>query len=167
MATNPKYMQTPIHWSLKPFHDLNPQELYDILQLRSQVFVVEQQCIFQDLDGKDQSCWHLTAYVEDHLMATARLMPPGLAYPEASIGRVVTSFSVRGQKYGKQLMERSVQECARLFGPGQICIGAQCYLLAFYGSVGFIAEGAMYMEDNIPHVKMRHPGAGYQLPEVL
>jgi ElaA protein len=148
-------MEAPIQWSLKAFDELTPHELYAILRLRSEVFVVEQQCIFLDTDDKDQPCRHLALYAHGRLQACARLMPPGLAYPEASIGRVVSSPATRRQGYGRALMEKSVEECGKLFGPGDIVIGAQLYLKDFYGSFGFVAEEDVYMEDGIPHVKMR------------
>jgi ElaA protein len=148
-------METPIHATLKTFDELTPRELYDILRLRSEVFVVEQQCIFLDTDDKDQPCWHLTLHAHGRLQACARLMPPGLAYPEASIGRVVSSPATRRQGYGRKLMDRSIAECHRLFGSSDIVIGAQLYLKEFYGSFGFVAEEDVYMEDGIPHVKMR------------
>ncbi|NDC77273.1 MAG: GNAT family N-acetyltransferase [Chitinophagia bacterium] len=148
-------MEAQIQWTLKAFDALTPHELYAILRLRSEVFVVEQQCIFLDTDDKDQPSWHLTLHAHGSLQAYARLLPPGLAYPEASIGRVVSSPATRRQGYGRKLMEKSVEECLKLYGQGDIVIGAQLYLKAFYGSFGFVAEEDVYMEDGIPHVKMR------------
>jgi ElaA protein len=142
-------------WSLKKFQELTVDELYAILQLRNEVFAVEQNCVYPDLDNKDQSSWHLMGWKEKKLIAYTRLIPPGIAYPEASIGRVVTSPSVRGQKIGRELMERSIKELYRLFGRQPICLGAQLYLREFYYSLRFIQSGEPYLEDGIPHIQMK------------
>jgi ElaA protein len=142
-------------WSLKKFQELTVDELYAILQLRNEVFAVEQNCVYPDLDNKDQSSWHLMSWKENKLIAYTRLIPPGIAYPEASIGRVVTSPSVRGQKIGRELMERSIKELYRLFGRQTICLGAQLYLREFYYSLGFIQSGEPYLEDGIQHIQMK------------
>lgn len=141
-------------WVLKPFNDLSVHELYAILQLRTEVFVVEQQCVFQDMDDKDQSSLHLCAWLNGKVVAGTRLVPPGLAYPEPSIGRVVTSSAVRGLKLGRELMERSITACFEAFGKQNIQIGAQQYLHRFYGSLGFEQTGEPYLEDGIWHIHM-------------
>lgn len=138
----------------KHFDALTPHELYDNLRLRSEVFVVEQTCIFLDMDDKDQQCHHLLFYQEKELVATARLVPPGLVYPEMSIGRIITGPSVRGTGVGKQLVEAAIAECYRLFGNGLIKIGAQLYAKGFYESFGFVQAGEVYDEDGIDHIKM-------------
>ncbi|WP_187262970.1 GNAT family N-acetyltransferase [Pontibacter beigongshangensis] len=138
----------------KPFHTLTPHELYDLLRLRSEVFVVEQTCVFLDLDNKDQHCHHLLLYQGDVLAATARLVPPGLYYPEISVGRIVTSPASRGTGLGKQLVATAIAECYRLFGPGPIRIGAQLYARRFYESFGFVQSGEVYDEDGIDHIEM-------------
>lgn len=145
------------NWQLKDFNSLNPHELYQLLRLRSEVFVVEQNCVFLDMDNKDQQCWHLLGWKDGMLAASTRLVPPGLAYDEMSIGRVVTSPSVRAQGLGRELMLESIKACHQLFGPGPIRIGAQCYLLKFYQSLGFREEGDIYLEDNIEHIEMVLP----------
>lgn len=143
-----------MNWILKKFDSLTPTELYTILRLRSEVFVVEQTCVFQDMDNKDQQCYHLMGWKDDLLAAYTRLVPPGLNYPEASIGRVVTSPSARGGGIGKTLMEKSIEEVFKLYGQGPIKIGAQLYLKKFYGSFGFEQVGDIYDEDGIDHIKM-------------
>ena len=143
-----------IHWYYKNFGDLSPQELYKILQLRSEVFVVEQNCIFLDMDSKDDGCLHFMGFVNDELAAYTRLVPPGYIYEEMSIGRVVTSPKHRSKGLGKELMQRSIELCKHYFGDGNIKIGAQCYLLKFYESLGFKIIGERYDEDGIEHVHM-------------
>jgi len=141
-------------WILKKFGELTVEELYAILQLRSEVFVVEQNCVYHDPDGKDQYAWHLMGTEEGKLIAYARLFPAGIGYTEPSIGRVVTSPLKRRSGLGKLLMERSIEQCERLFGKTSITLGAQLYLRKFYESLGFIVSGEQYVEDGIPHVAM-------------
>src|SRR6476620_1329284 len=126
-----------IEWRLKQFDELTPHELYAILQLRIEVFVVEQHCVFQDADNKDQGSFHLMGWQDNLLAAYTRLVPPGNIYEQASIGRVVTSPNVRRFGAGRQLMEQSIETVYQLFGPGPIKIGAQFYLKKFYESFGF------------------------------
>lgn len=139
---------------IKPFDKLNPFELYDILKLRSEVFVVEQNCIFLDMDGKDQHCHHLMIRNGDTLVAYARLVPPGISYPEMSIGRVVSSPAARRTGEGKKLMQAAIEACYNLFGQGPIKIGAQLYLKKFYEGFGFAVSGPVYLEDGIEHIEM-------------
>ncbi|RDV16030.1 GNAT family N-acetyltransferase [Pontibacter diazotrophicus] len=139
----------------KGFNDLTPHEMYDLLRLRSDVFVVEQNCVFLDLDNKDQKCHHLLLYSQDALVAYARLVPPGVSYPkEMSIGRIVTISEVRGTGVGKQLMELAIAECYTLFGTGPIKIGAQLYAEKFYNAFGFVQSSEVYDEDGIDHIEM-------------
>lgn len=138
----------------KSFHDLSPTELYEILKLRSEVFVVEQNCIFQDMDDKDQKAQHLMGFYENELVAYTRLYDRNQYYQEASIGRVVVSPRHRNLNFGHDLIKKSIETIDRLFGVTNIRIGAQCYLQKFYESHGFIIDGATYMEDGIPHVEM-------------
>jgi ElaA protein len=139
------------------FDDLTPKELYRIIRLRNEVFVVEQNCVFQDADNKDQFCHHLMVYAGDELVAYARLVPPGVSYKEMSIGRVVSSPAYRKTGAGRFMMQQAIEECHRLFGEGPIRIGAQLYLQRFYESLGFIAEGDIYLEDDIQHIEMVRP----------
>jgi len=143
-----------MNWTLKKFESLAPHELYAILRLRSEVFVVEQNCVFQDMDNKDQQCHHLMGWQEGHLTAYTRLVPPGLTYTEASIGRVVTAPAVRRSGAGKTLIEKSIEKIFALYGEGPITIGAQLYLKKFYNSFGFEQIGDVYDEDGIDHIKM-------------
>jgi ElaA protein len=143
-----------ITWICKPFNELTPAALYAVLQLRNEVFVVEQQCVFQDADNKDQLSFHLMGWEGDQLVAYTRLVPPGIAYEEASIGRVVTAITARGSGIGRQLMQQSIAACRKLFGNGTIRIGAQLYLKQFYASLGFIPTGGIYPEDGIEHIQM-------------
>jgi ElaA protein len=139
---------------VKAFQQLTANELYNLLRLRSEVFVVEQNCVFLDQDNKDQQCHHLLLYADGELAAYTRLVPAGLSYTEMSIGRVVTSPAHRGSGLGKKVMQLSIQSCAEVFGPGIIRIGAQTYALPFYNSLGFVADGEVYDEDGIEHVEM-------------
>ena len=143
-----------ITWSCKSFNELTNEELYKILQLRNQVFVVEQNSVYQDCDDKDQHCYHLVAWQQNAIVAYSRLIPPGIAFEQASIGRVITASSVRGKQIGRELMTRSINLIHELFEKSSITIGAQVYLKNFYTSLGFIAEGDSYMEDGIEHIHM-------------
>jgi ElaA protein len=144
----------PIQWSLKKFEELSPYELYAILQLRNEVFVVEQNCVFQDADGKDQNSYHLMGFNGNNLVAYTRLVPAGEIYEQPSIGRVVTSPSVRANGVGKELMTESIAAVERLFGKQPIKIGAQLYLKKFYNSLGFEQVSDVYLEDGIEHIYM-------------
>ena len=141
-------------WQVKKFEELTVDELYAILQLRNEVFAVEQNCVYPDMDDRDQPSWHLICIYNNKLAAYARLLPPGLTYKEPSIGRVVTSPVIRGTGIGKQLMDRSIETCERLFGKTPIRISAQTYLIKFYSDLGFETEGESYIEDNIQHIVM-------------
>jgi ElaA protein len=157
------------------FYELSLDELYAIMALRQEIFVVEQNCPFIDADGKDQKSWHVLGQQisssqasdpentamrtpsseEEGLVAYTRLLPKGLAYPDyASIGRVVNSASVRGQGVGKLLMAESIRHIRHLCPNDPVKIGAQSYLLSFYESFGFVSTGEEYLEDGIPHTCM-------------
>ncbi len=143
-----------IRWILKKFNELTSHELYSILQLRNEVFVVEQNCVFQDADNKDQLSWHLMGWYDEKLIAYTRIIPEGIAYDLPSIGRVVTSPAVRGSGIGKMLMEKSIAAVEKLFGKVSIKLGAQFYLKEFYESFGFIQSSDIYPEDGIDHIEM-------------
>ena len=145
---------TPI---TKPFNQLTPQEIYAVLRLRNEVFVVEQNCVFQDADNKDQHCYHLLLYRQAELVAYARLVPSGVTFTEISIGRIVTSPAVRGTGVGKVLMEHALEQTYTLLGNGPIRIGAQLYAIGFYENFGFAAAGRIYDEDGIDHIEMVKP----------
>ncbi|MBB5621070.1 ElaA protein [Pedobacter cryoconitis] len=141
----------------KPFDSLTVKELYAILKLRSEIFVVEQNCVFLDTDGKDLSCQHLMLYQNKELMAYARIVPAGLSFTEPSIGRIVSSHAARGKGFGRQLVSLAIANCQRLYGNKPIKIGAQLYLKSFYESFGFVVHGEEYLEDDIVHVDMIRP----------
>ena len=143
-----------INWQLKTFENLIPVELYAILRLRSEVFVIEQNCVFLDMDNKDQLSHHLMGWHHNELIAYTRLIAPGKVYEQMSIGRVVTSPAFRYKGIGRLLMEVSINKCYELFGSGSIKIGAQLYLKNFYGSFGFEQSGDIYDEDGIDHLHM-------------
>ncbi|GGF24625.1 GNAT family N-acetyltransferase [Hymenobacter cavernae] len=147
-----------LHWTTKPFHDLALTELYALLQLRSEVFVVEQACAFQDIDGQDEAAYHLLGHTESgELAAYTRLFDAGKCYAQVSIGRVVVSPKYRRYGLGRELMRQSIAQCDALFGPQPIKIGAQFYLREFYQSFGFQQQGDIYLEDDIEHIYMLRP----------
>ena len=139
---------------IKSFKELKTQELYDMLQLRSEVFVVEQDCVYQDIDGKDQSALHILGFKNDKLIGYTRVFKPGIYFKEASIGRVVVSKNEREYKYGYMLMEASIKAIKNHYNENLIKISAQCYLKQFYINVGFNTIGDAYLEDGIPHIAM-------------
>lgn len=141
---------------LKEFSQLTANELYAILQLRIEVFVVEQNCVYQDLDNKDQVSHHLCIWNDNHeLIATCRIVPRTISYHDyVSIGRVVTRLDVRKHGYGKILMVEAIKTCKTLFTHEKIKISAQSYLLKFYSELGFESTGEEYLEDGIPHTAM-------------
>jgi ElaA protein len=148
-------MGNQINWVFKAFADLSVEELYEILALRSRVFVVEQQCIFLDMDGLDKVAYHLAGYVEGKLVASTRILGSGTAYPGyPSIGRVVTAPEARGKTYGFKLMEESLKRLYELYGYVPVKIGAQLYLKQFYETLGFLQSGDLYLEDGIEHIPM-------------
>ena len=144
-------------WRCQSFDELDTATLYAILHLRAEVFVLEQQCVYQDVDGKDPRAHHVSAWDGKHLVAYARVLPPGVSFGEASIGRVVTSPQYRTIGAGRELVARSLEACEQVFGAQPIRIGAQSHLQRFYGSFGFVPCSAEYVEDGIPHVDMLRP----------
>jgi ElaA protein len=143
-----------MEWRLKRFDELTTAELYAILQIRSEVFIVEQNCVYLDPDGKDQSAWHLIGIEEGKLTAYTRILAPGVVYADPAIGRVVTSPSKRRSGLGRELMKRSIEHCKNLFGNTSITLSAQVYLKNFYESLGFRVNGDEYLDDGILHIKM-------------
>lgn len=139
---------------VKKFKDLTTQEVYDILQLRSEVFVVEQDCVYQDIDGKDQKALHVIGYKNNRVVAYTRIFKPGDYFNLASIGRVVVSQKERDNKYGYFIMKASINAVEELFKVSTIKISAQCYLKHFYGNLEFKQIGEEYLEDGIPHIAM-------------
>jgi ElaA protein len=144
----------PFGWRVCHFAELTPHEVYDLMQLRASVFVLEQQCLYQDMDNQDHYAHHLLGTQDGILLACARLFAPGQRCEEASIGRVATAMACRRTGAGKRLMEEAIEAVSRLWGPVPIRIGAQKYLQAFYESFGFQRAGEDYLEDGIPHLPM-------------
>lgn len=143
-----------LQWRCTHFNELTVTGLYAIMQLRNEVFVVEQNCVFQDADDKDKYCYHLGAWDGDKLAAYARLVPPGVSYTEMSIGRVITAMQYRGAGVGRQLLQNAIDKCTLIFGEKPIKIGAQLYLEKMYNSFDFQRIGDIYLEDGIEHVHM-------------
>ena len=149
-----------VQWKLATFDNLTVRELYAVLQLRTEVFVMEQNCAFQDMDGADDQAVHLlgtqrtTGHEGDQLVAYARLFPAGVKFAEASIGRVITSGAVRGQGLGHTLIARAVSSVHTLWGLQPIRIGAQARLKDYYSQHGFVYMALPYVEDGIDHLEM-------------
>lgn len=144
-----------LKWKIKPFKALSADEIYKVLQLRSEVFVVEQNCVYQDIDGKDEKALHLMGEFDGEITAYARLFRAGDYFEEASIGRVVVRAAYRDKKWGHDLMREAIKAILVEFGDTRITISAQLYLKKFYESHGFTAVGESYLEDDIPHIEMR------------
>ena len=136
------------------YSELNTEELYSLLQLRSEVFVVEQDCVYQDIDGKDKKALHVLGFKNNKLVAYTRIFKPGDYFNEASIGRVVVRKEERKFKYGYAIMEASIKAVQRYFNQTTIKISAQEYLKQFYVNLGFQQQGDSYLEDGIPHIAM-------------
>jgi len=142
---------------IKNFKELTTQDLYYLLQLRSEVFVVEQDCVYQDIDGKDQKALHVLGYKEGKLVAYTRIFKPGDYFAKSSIGRVVVLESERHNYYGNVIMKASIKAVEKHYNETIIKISAQTYLIKFYTSLGFTTTGEEYLEDGIPHIAMlRH-----------
>jgi ElaA protein len=139
---------------IKTFEELSSKELYAIIRLRNDVFVVEQNCVFQDADNKDQVADHVMIKSDDYLVAYSRILPAGASFPEVSIGRVVSDIKARGIGAGRRLMQESLAFIARKYGSCSVRIGAQTYLNEFYKSFGFENAGETYLEDGIEHIEM-------------
>ena len=144
-----------IDFTSKTFEQLSKQELYRILQLRAEVFVVEQNCPYQDLDELDFDSIHVCGHLDEELVAYSRLIKPGLKYSGASIGRVITKKVIRSSGAGKALMNKSINECREQWKEESIFISAQERLEKFYQALGFIITSEPYLEDGIPHIEMK------------
>lgn len=143
-----------LNWIIKKFEELTASELYSVMQLRNEVFVVEQNCVYQDADDKDRLSLHFCGWDNEKLVAYTRIIPPGVSYTEASIGRVVTSPAYRNTGAGRQLMQESISRTFGQFNCPAIKIGAQLYLKKFYQLLGFVQSSEEYLEDGIPHIEM-------------
>ncbi|GGW57370.1 ElaA protein [Winogradskyella epiphytica] len=139
---------------VRSFEELSTQELYAVLQLRSEVFVVEQNCVYQDIDGKDQKALHILGFKDDKLVAYTRVFKPGFYFEEASIGRVVVLISERKHHYGYDIMKASIEAIKSRYNETKIKISAQTYLKSFYNNLEFYEVGEEYLEDGIPHIAM-------------
>ena len=157
-----------IDWRLARFEDLSPREVHDLYRLRAAVFVVEQECAFQDLDGADPESWHLLGLSpsppgegrgEGRLVAYCRLVPPGVKYEEPSIGRIATAQAVRRTGLGRKLVREALARAEKLWPGRAIRIGAQQRLERFYEELGFATASAPYDEDGIAHVELVRPAA--------
>lgn len=140
--------------SVKTFGELNTTELYHLLQLRSEIFVVEQDCAYQDLDGKDQKALHIMGIKNKQILAYTRIFKAGDYMDKASIGRVVVKDGERKHGYGVAIMKASIRAVEEKFNESSITISAQTYLIRFYNSMGFQEVGEEYLEDGISHVMM-------------
>ena len=144
-----------LNWIYKSFNELTVEELYAILQLRNEVFSVEQNCVYQDADDKDQPAFHLCGWDENKLAAYCRILPKGISYDHPAIGRVVTSPKYRQGGHGKEMMQLAIKKTIKEFNDPFISISAQLYLKKFYQSIGFVQVSDEYPEDGIPHIKMQ------------
>lgn len=143
-----------LNLTIKKFDELSVNELYAILRLRSEVFVVEQSCVYQDLDAKDQKALHVIGSSENEIVAYTRIFGPGDYFDEASIGRVVVKKTARKYGYGLEIMKASIKAIELYFKTKEIHLSAQKYLKKFYESLGFVQVGFEYLEDGIPHIGM-------------
>jgi ElaA protein len=149
-----------LNWQTKTFDDLSNHALYAVLKLRLDVFSIEQQCIYQDLDNRDQEALHMLGWQGEELVAYQRLLPPGLDYPESSIGRIVINMEARGHNLGKEMVQRGMDFALGTWPGNDIRINAQAYLRKFYMNLGFEPLTEEYIYDGIPHLEMlyRHNG---------
>jgi len=142
-------------FKIKRFNELSAVELYQILQLRSEVFVVEQNCVYQDIDGKDEKAIHVIGEFEDQTVAYCRIFDKGNYFDQASIGRVIVKENFRDRKWGHDLIKEAIEAIQNHYGESQITISAQLYLKKFYESHGFVKTSEEYLEDGIPHIEMK------------
>lgn len=144
-----------LNWQIKPYSELTTTEFHDIIALRLKVFVVEQDCPYLDLDGKDKKCYHMLCRDgQGRMVATARILHPGTSYPEVSIGRVVVDSSIRRNGVGNELLKKCMEYVVEEFGNVDIRISAQKHLEEYYKKHAFQSTNKEYLEDNIPHVEM-------------
>ena len=159
VGTHKLYKMKNLYWTYTSFDDLTTTELYKIMQLRSEVFVVEQNCVYQDVDNKDLVSFHLAAWDKDNnnkLVAYCRILPQEISFKDASIGRVLTDKNYRKNGTGKELMQRAIAATLQQYTCNYITIGAQLYLRKFYEALGFKQVSETYLEDGIPHIDMQY-----------
>ena len=147
-------MSDSVAWTSAAFAELSPQDVHDVLRLRQEVFVVEQNCVFREIDGRDPLALHLLGRRSGVLVAYARIFAPGVLGPEASIGRIATDPSVRGTGLGHELFRESLKEVERIAPGAPIRLAAQAHLERFYGAYGFVGTGPTYLDDGIVHLDM-------------
>ena len=145
-----------LSFSFKSYNELTKDQLFDIYFLRQEVFVVEQNCVYHDIDRKDHYSYHLMAYYEGILVTYLRIVPPGISYDEPSIGRVLTKMSHRGRGFATKIMLYAIEKVRDVYHHSNIRISAQEYLIPFYTSLNFESVGEVYLEDDIPHIEMIH-----------
>ncbi|WP_066757732.1 GNAT family N-acetyltransferase [Crocinitomix algicola] len=145
---------------VKHYSELTKEEFHDLVALRIEVFVVEQHCPYQDLDGKDKDAYHLLAKMNNEIIGTARILKKGVSYPEMAIGRVVTSPKYRNLKLGHKLMETAINYIENICNEKEISLSAQSHLTGFYEKHGFQSTNKTYLEDNIPHTEMLYNNKG-------
>ena len=136
------------------FNSISKDELYDVLSLRQRVFIIEQDCFYEDLDYSDQDANHLLLYRDNKLIGYSRVFPPGIKYDAASIGRIVTDLNYRGKGYGRSITQESIEFLKKNYPESDISLSAQYRLIDFYKNIGFEREGSVYLEDDIDHIKM-------------
>ena len=146
-----------LRWEWKAFNELSAEEMYTVLCVRQEVFVLEQECLYLDADGKDRKSFHLMGFDGNELLAYARIVEPGVSYKEVSIGRILSSKKARGTGAGVELMNQALTRIEEIYGKVPVRISAQSYLEKFYKKFGFEPTGKEYLEDEIPHMEMlRH-----------
>lgn len=146
---------TPLNYLLKAFEELNALEVMHIYQLRQQVFMIEQDCLYSDIDGLDPHCFHLLGMQEKELISYLRIVPPGHHFKEPALGRIVVTPENRGENFGPELIRMGIQQCRKIFPHKTISIEAQFLLQTYYEQFGFVAQGPEYQVDNIPHIHMK------------
>jgi ElaA protein len=152
-----------LSWHLSSFDALTPQQIYAILAARNAVFVVEQTCPYQDMDGLDAGAMHLTAWHGTEVAAYLRIIDPGIKFAERSIGRVLTTSAFRGTGLGRELLKRALEYVDQTFPKESVRLGAQAHLQSFYAFFGFEKASDLYMEDGIPHVEMLRVARGAEV----
>lgn len=143
-----------MNWELKKFKELKVEEIYKILEIRNEVFIVEQKCAYQDCDGKDENAYHLYLQDNDKIIAYLRILKKGVSYDEISIGRVLVHKNYRGKGIAREMMLKAINFIELNLNEKEIKIQAQSYLVNFYKSLGFKETSNEYLEDNIPHIDM-------------
>ena len=148
--------QSAIVWQSAAFGELGVEQLYQILRLRQDVFILEQSCLYSDIDSLDQQAMHLSAWQEGRLLAYLRALPPGVDFPESCLGRVVVSHHARGLNLGRELIQRGIALNMETWPGAGICLSAQAHLERLYRELGFVAFGDVYDDEGSPHIKMRY-----------